>query len=58
MTASAAASWMAASYYFTDFEHVKKTNSKTPVGETGCLSILYLGHCHMSPALYPGFSDE
>ena len=42
---------------FADFEQVKKTNSKTPVEETGCLCILFLGHCLMSTALYPGFSD-
>ena len=28
--------------YFTDFEQVKKTNSKTPMGETGCLCIFFL----------------
>ena len=27
--------------YFTDFEQVKKTNSKTPVGEAGCLCIAF-----------------
>ena len=45
------------SSYFADFEQVKKTNSETPVGETGCLCIFSLGHCLMSPALHPGFSD-
>ena len=35
----------------------KKTNSKTSMGETGCLCIFCLGHCLMSPALHPGFSD-
>ena len=29
---------------------------KTPLGETGCLSI-FLGYLSMSPALHPGFSD-
>ena len=43
--------------YFADFEQVKKTNSKTPVGETKYLCIFCLGHCLMSPALHPGFSD-
>ena len=28
--------------HFTDFEHVKKTNNKTPVGETGYLCIFFL----------------
>ena len=52
------ASWMAA--YFEQ-EKVKKTNNKTPVGETRCLCIFcflfIFGHCLISPALHPGFSD-
>ena len=42
---------------FADFEQVKKANSKTPLGETGCLFIFCLGHCLMSSALHPSFSD-
>ena len=34
----------------------KKILCKTPLGETGCLSI-FLGYLSMSPALHSGFSD-
>ena len=27
--------------YFDDFEQVKKVNKKSPLGETGCLCILF-----------------
>ena len=44
--------------YLADFEQVKKTNCKTPLGQTGYLCIFFcLGHCLVSPALHPGFSD-
>ena len=42
---------------FLTLSRSKKTNSKTPVGETGSLCIFCLGQCLMSPALHPGFSD-
>ena len=29
------------SSYFTDFEQIKKTNRKTPVGESRCLCIFF-----------------
>ena len=52
---------MAASWTAADFEQVKKTNKKTPMGETGylCISFFHFlfGHCLMSSALHPGFSD-
>ena len=35
----------------------KETNSKTAMGETGCLCIFFVFRCLMSPALHPGFSD-
>ena len=46
--------------YFTDFEQVKrKTNRKTPVGETGCLRIAFFAqppyHPSLSRGLSPGF---
>ena len=62
-----AASWMAApsmalskainAGYFADFEQIKNLHySKTPLGETGCLSN-FLDYLSMSSALHPGFSD-
>ena len=44
-------------WLFCYFEQVKNLPySKTPLGETGCLSNI-LGYLSMSPALHPGFSD-
>ena len=42
--------------YFADSEQVKKTNSKTPVGKTRCLCMVFF-ICLMPSALHPAFSD-
>ena len=45
--------------HFSDFElwsHTSNTLKKTPLGESGCLGILFWGYYPVSPALHPDFS--
>ena len=43
--------------YFADFEQVKKLTAKLPWEKPDTYAFFCLGHCLMSPALHPGFSD-